>query len=174
MCALQLIAPKGGCHQFLFIVRCTPALPTPTEQSGLVPNPMHGSDRGSAVPALGLGFRKSGRFHLFSREEWSVTMWKPQPPWPTEMLRLVTQPLERPRRGTTAPELRAEAPGRQPRPAPAGQSPERPTRPRPVRSRCRTTRHHTPTGLTAAASLGPTGTRGQALPAHTGACLWVY
>lgn len=71
MCALQLIAPKVGCHQFLFIVRRTPALPTPTEQSGLVPNPTHGWGRGSAVPALGLALRKSGRFHLFSREEWS-------------------------------------------------------------------------------------------------------
>lgn len=38
-CALKLIAPKGGCYRCLFIVRCTPALPTSTEQSDLVPHP---------------------------------------------------------------------------------------------------------------------------------------
>ena len=151
-----------------------PHSPPPLNNLALCQTPTHGSGRGSAVPALGLAFRKSGRFHRFSREEWSGHHVKAPTTLAHWDARMHQPALGEATQGATAPELRAEASGWQPHLAPAGQSPERPTRPRPGQSRCRTARHRTPTGLRAAASLGPTGTRGQALPAHAGACLWAY
>lgn len=70
-CALQLIAPKGECHQCLFIARCTPALPTPSEQSDPVPHPDPQVGQRQCCASFGSSFRRSGRFRLFSREEWS-------------------------------------------------------------------------------------------------------
>lgn len=142
-CALQLIAPEGGCHQCLFIARCTPALPTPSEQSDLVPHPDPRVGQRPCCASFGSSFRRSGRFRLFSREEWSGHHGKAPTTlahWDAEM----PQPaLSRGHAGRAQPQGRGRRlRDRKPRPALAGQSREGATRPRPTRSRCRAARRH--------------------------------
>lgn len=126
-CALQLIAPEGGCHQCLFIERCTPALPTPSEQSDLVPHPDPRVGQRPCCASFGSSFRRSGRFRLFSREEWSGHHGKAPTTlahWDAEM----PQPaLSRGHAGRAQPQGRGRRlRDRKPRPALAGQSREGP------------------------------------------------
>lgn len=93
MAAINVFSSRGA----------LPLSPPPLSNLTLYPTLTHGSGRGRAVPALGLALGDlEGSAFSPGRSE-AVTTGKPQPPWPTGMLRCLSQPCREATRGEHSP-----------------------------------------------------------------------
>ena len=161
MAAINVFSSRGA----------LPLSPPPLSNLTLYPTLTHGSGRGRAVPALGLALGDlEGSAFSPGRSE-AVTTGKPQPPWPTGMLRCLSQPCREATRGEHSPRAAGGGFGTGSHAQPSLDSHVRGHATSANAVTLQGREASPPMGLGAAESLGQTGPRGQVAQAHASLCM---